>query len=368
MSSPLSEIGVDEPMFVCGAIAARSDAIAITAPAESALEPGRRDVDDDGHLDGEEALDDPAHRRAQAAGRVEDEHDRGVAAVLGAVDRVLDVLLRDGVDVVVEVDGENARLRPSLSARERPAPPRAPRRASERARNPRKQGPGTGVRILSAEVRRPCPRTVRRATLDSPCADLFSPSSSPLLAGAGRSERVRLERGACDDRRAPRDWRAQRVGDDGRSSAVHACRGLVAWQRDECVFRTRSTGGRWSAWRPGGARGRGRPGRRIARAAACAAGGSGIRGGSGRRIVIEARAVGNVTRVRAQLVWSPEIRIPLRRSGRDRDAADRAAALVGGGRVDPARPADATRPTCGSRSSTTRPVATTTRAPRPPRS
>ena len=39
MSSPFSEIGVDEPMFVCGAIAARSDAIVITAPAESALEP-----------------------------------------------------------------------------------------------------------------------------------------------------------------------------------------------------------------------------------------------------------------------------------------------------------------------------------------
>ena len=40
MSSPPSEIGVDEPMFVWGAIAATSAAIAITAPAESALEPG----------------------------------------------------------------------------------------------------------------------------------------------------------------------------------------------------------------------------------------------------------------------------------------------------------------------------------------
>ena len=40
MSSPLSEIGVDDPMFVCGAIAATSAAIVMTAPAESALEPG----------------------------------------------------------------------------------------------------------------------------------------------------------------------------------------------------------------------------------------------------------------------------------------------------------------------------------------
>ena len=40
MSSPPSEIGVEEPMFVCGAIAAMSAAIVITAPAESALDPG----------------------------------------------------------------------------------------------------------------------------------------------------------------------------------------------------------------------------------------------------------------------------------------------------------------------------------------
>ena len=40
MSSPLSEIGVDDPMFVCGAMAATSAAMVMTAPAESALEPG----------------------------------------------------------------------------------------------------------------------------------------------------------------------------------------------------------------------------------------------------------------------------------------------------------------------------------------
>ena len=37
--SPVDVIGVDEPMFVCGAIASTSAACPITAPAESALEP-----------------------------------------------------------------------------------------------------------------------------------------------------------------------------------------------------------------------------------------------------------------------------------------------------------------------------------------
>ena len=38
-SLPVAEIGVDEPMFVCGAIASTSAAWPITAPAESALDP-----------------------------------------------------------------------------------------------------------------------------------------------------------------------------------------------------------------------------------------------------------------------------------------------------------------------------------------
>jgi hypothetical protein len=38
--APVAEIGVDEPMFVCGAIARTSAAWPITAPAESALDPG----------------------------------------------------------------------------------------------------------------------------------------------------------------------------------------------------------------------------------------------------------------------------------------------------------------------------------------
>ena len=40
MSSPLVEIGVDEPIFVEGAIAATSAAMARKTPAEAAREPG----------------------------------------------------------------------------------------------------------------------------------------------------------------------------------------------------------------------------------------------------------------------------------------------------------------------------------------
>ena len=38
-SWPFVVIGVEEPMFVCGAIASTSAAWPITAPAESALDP-----------------------------------------------------------------------------------------------------------------------------------------------------------------------------------------------------------------------------------------------------------------------------------------------------------------------------------------
>lgn len=86
----------------------------------------------------------------------------------------------------------------------------------------------------------------------------------------------------------------------------------VRWRGSGDVqFRTRSTRGRWSSWRAGapededgpdaGARERGPAGWRV--------GNPWWVGESDR---IQARAVGNVTRVRAHLVWSPETRIPLR--------------------------------------------------------
>lgn len=87
----------------------------------------------------------------------------------------------------------------------------------------------------------------------------------------------------------------------------------VRWQgRGEITFRTRSLDGRWSAWRPAApepedgpdprARERGPAGWRL-----------GNPWWTGPSDALQVRAHGRVGRVRAQLVWSPEVRIPLRR-------------------------------------------------------
>ena len=197
----------------------------------------RGDVDDDRDLGGEEALHDASHRRAEAAGRVEDEHVGGIPAVLGAVHRVLDELLRDGVDVVVEVRGENARrvsgrrIVPSENTRHRHE-----RRYSEREG---KKSPQNGAWHRckdSISGGSPLlPANGSRATLDFRAPTSRHPPR-PACRPAGRSECVRLEFGACDDGR-PADWRTA-CGDDGCSAAVHACRGLVAWQRPSGVADT----------------------------------------------------------------------------------------------------------------------------------
>ena len=54
-------------------------------------------------------LVDLAHRVEQAAGRVENDHDGVVVALVRAVDLVGQVVLRDRVDVVVENDCEDTR-------------------------------------------------------------------------------------------------------------------------------------------------------------------------------------------------------------------------------------------------------------------
>jgi N-acetylmuramoyl-L-alanine amidase/FlgD Ig-like domain len=86
----------------------------------------------------------------------------------------------------------------------------------------------------------------------------------------------------------------------------------VSWRGSgKVLFRTRATGGRWSAWRFGAPEAEdgpdvGSPERRL----------PGWRKGNpwwvGTSNGIQARAVGRVTRVRAHLVWSPELRIPFR--------------------------------------------------------
>ena len=68
---------------------------------------GGRDVDHDRDLEREHRLDDLAHRGAEPARRVHLDDDRGGALVRGLLHRVLEELLRDGVDVVVELDHDD---------------------------------------------------------------------------------------------------------------------------------------------------------------------------------------------------------------------------------------------------------------------
>jgi hypothetical protein len=70
---------------------------------------GGRDVDHDGDLEREHRLDDLAHRGAEPARRVHLDDDRRGALVRGPLHRVLQELLRDGVDVVVELDDDDVR-------------------------------------------------------------------------------------------------------------------------------------------------------------------------------------------------------------------------------------------------------------------
>ena len=72
---------------------------------------GRRDVDDHRHFRGELGLDDLLHRGAEPAGRIEQDHDRVVMLAVRAIDLAVDVVLRDRVDVVLELDRKDTRGR-----------------------------------------------------------------------------------------------------------------------------------------------------------------------------------------------------------------------------------------------------------------
>src|SRR5918994_1141713 len=142
-----------------------------------------------------------------------------------------------------------ARTRPESSCARTPGAAASAPRTSEAARNPRKRRLGTGVRILSAEGLRPCPRIGERS-LWIPRA----PPSDPDSAGC-RGACVGVARAGVDTER-----------DDGRA---HAERRAKGWR----------LGNPWWV------------------------------GDSDR---IQARVQGRVTKLRANLVWSPETRIPLR--------------------------------------------------------
>jgi hypothetical protein len=71
---------------------------------------GRRYVEHDRHLRGELGLDDLSHRRVEPARSVcEDDHG-GIVLVVRAVDGVGQVLLRDRVDIILELDRQHALL------------------------------------------------------------------------------------------------------------------------------------------------------------------------------------------------------------------------------------------------------------------
>jgi hypothetical protein len=80
----------------------------------------------------------------------------------------------------------------------------------------------------------------------------------------------------------------------------------------DVLLRTRSTSGLWSAWRPAAPEDEDGPDRWSGESVPTAWR-TGNPWWTGESNGIEARAVGRVTRVRATLVWSPEVRVPYRR-------------------------------------------------------
>ena len=208
----------------------------------------------------------------------------GVPAVLGAVHRVLDELLRDGVDVVVEVRGENARR---VSGR-RIVPSENTRRRHERRYSERegKKSPQNGAWHRckdSISGGSPLlPANGSRATLDFR-APTLSPSSSPCLR-------------ACWSLRA----RSARVRRMRRRSTCGLARSV--WRRRVLCRGSRLPGCSWRGSGPSGVADTldRRPLERLAtlrrprprtaptrdrRSGGVPAGASGIRSGSGRRIV-----------------------------------------------------------------------------------
>ena len=214
----------------------------------------RRDVDDDRHRRGEEALHDPPHRGSQTARRVEDEHHRRVVAVLGAVDLVLDVLLRDRVDVVVEMNGEDAR-RVVLCENARRGSKR-PESERESTKSPQiaawhrcKDSISGGSKLLPPKDRRSHPGIpVRRICLLAvPILAALAVAPSAFGSSAAHVTTIEL-----------RSDGAQLVRNARRGLALHACRRLLARTREGAVPHTRN---RRSLERlaAGSSRGRGRP-------------------------------------------------------------------------------------------------------------
>ena len=155
MSVPLPLIGVDEPMFVSGAIARTSAAWEIQTPAEAALAPFGPTHTTTGIFSESSRCDDLAHRLGQASGRVEHDHRRCVAAGLCAPELVVQPVLRDRVDLGLEMDRQHTRRR------------RCARRERERGgRDPAGQeGDEQAFHRCKDSIRERCPGLEREAGL-----------------------------------------------------------------------------------------------------------------------------------------------------------------------------------------------------------
>ena len=267
---------------------------------------GRRDVDDDRHLRGEEALDDPAHRRREPSRGVEHEHHRRVVALLGAVDRVVDELLRDGVDVVREMHRENAR--------------RAVLRENGRGRRKRSDDERDGENSPQTSAWHRCkdsicagspplPANCVRVTLEAPCAVSCS-SSQPFLPRSARFHPC-MRRPALASPRSSSSASASarsRRAEPCRGSRSPGCTGAAPGR---CSSEPTRRTGSWSPWRAAAPEPEDGPD-----PSSRERGARGWRFGNpwwvGESDRIQARAIGDVTRIKAHLVWSPETLIPLR--------------------------------------------------------
>lgn len=179
---------------------------------------------------------------------------------------------------------------------------------SARRKNPRKERLRTGVRILSTQGFPPLPANGMVATL-APMRLLLLLT---LLAGgwavlapeaqAANSPDVRVvELARVENGTFIANGRTQRFSLAG-----------VHWRgTGRVVFRTRSLSERWSPWRAGAPEDEDGPDRRSSevRRAGWTVGNPWWTGPSDR---IEVRAFGRVSRVRAYLVWSPEVGVPHR--------------------------------------------------------
>ena len=309
-------------MFVPGAIAATSAAIAEEDAGRGGARSRRRDVEDHRHLRGELALDDVAHRGVEPARRVDEEDDRVVVLLIRAVDLADEVVSRDRVDVVVELDREDSG--PVVLALRR----RRVREHESQAEHDQEEGKGTQeshfrrVRIVSACPRTPCDpagvllrsRLARvsdppRHDLAAPVFRLASSRRSPARAPASAGGRA-ARRGTSlfPPPRTPAEPRSPRVL-PARTAPLRFNLVGLHWRGSGHVsFRTATRDRPLERLACRGARGGGRARRRHGRAEApLAAGGSAVRTGRARATRIQYRIAGSVTRLRAFFLWSPEV-------------------------------------------------------------